>query len=136
MLIPPSIILILYGVVTETSIVALFFALPLGLSVVGAFQDKEGNATLANVAKAYELYSTDFVFTVAIVALSSPRIAYAVAGTGLIVLLVVALPLRTRMARDLTLIQVLHQARDVVAAAFDHQDIPFDRLIEELAPKV
>src|SRR5262249_14150601 len=25
--------------------------------------------------------------------------------------------------------------RDVVSAAFDHQDIPFDRLIEELAPK-
>ena len=57
------------------AIVALFFALPLGLSVVGAFQDKEGSATLANVAKAYELYSTDFVFTVAIVALSSALIA-------------------------------------------------------------
>jgi amino acid adenylation domain-containing protein len=46
-----------------------------------------------------------------------------------------ALPLRTRMSRDLTLRQVVRQARDVVAAAFDHQDIPFDRLIEELAPK-
>ncbi len=57
------------------SIVALFFALPLGLSVVGAFQDREGNATWANVAKAYELYSTDFVFTVAIVLLSSVLIA-------------------------------------------------------------
>lgn len=57
------------------AIVALFFALPLGLSVVGAFQDKEGNATLANVEKAYELYSTDFVFTVGIVLLSSLLIA-------------------------------------------------------------
>jgi len=57
------------------SIVALFFALPLGLSVVGAFQDKEGAWTLANIAKAYDLYSTDFVFTVAIVALSSALIA-------------------------------------------------------------
>jgi ABC-type sugar transport system permease subunit len=65
------------------AIVALFFALPLGLSVVGAFQDREGNATLANVAKAYELYSTDFLFTIAIVALSSlliAAVAIAIAG--------------------------------------------------------
>ena len=57
------------------SIVALFFALPLGLSMVGAFQDKEGAFTLANIEKAYELYTTDFLFTVAIVALSSVLIA-------------------------------------------------------------
>ena len=38
-----------------------------------------------------------FLLGGAIVALSSPRIAYAVAGTGLIVLLVLALPLRTRI---------------------------------------
>ena len=65
------------------AIVALFFALPLGLSIVGAFQDREGNATLANVVKAYELYSTDFVFTIAIVALSSvliAAVAIAIAG--------------------------------------------------------
>jgi ABC-type spermidine/putrescine transport system permease subunit I len=65
------------------AIVALFFALPLGLPVVGAFQDREGNATLANVTKAYELYSTDFLFTVAIVALSSlliAAVAIAIAG--------------------------------------------------------
>ena len=65
------------------AIVALFFALPLGLSVIGAFQDKEGNATLANVAKAYELYTNDFVFTIAIVALSSlliAALAIAIAG--------------------------------------------------------
>jgi putative spermidine/putrescine transport system permease protein len=65
------------------AIVALFFALPLGLSVVGAFQDREGNATLANAAKAYELYSTDFLFTIAIVVLSSvliAAVAIAIAG--------------------------------------------------------
>jgi putative spermidine/putrescine transport system permease protein len=65
------------------SIVALFFALPLGLSVVGAFQDKDGNATLANVVKAYELYTNDFIFTIAIVALSAvliAAVAIAIAG--------------------------------------------------------
>ncbi len=46
-----------------------------------------------------------------------------------------ALPLRVKMARAQTLRDVLHQARDVVSTAFDHQDIPFDRLIEEIAPR-
>ncbi len=46
-----------------------------------------------------------------------------------------ALPLRIRVSRTQTLREVLYQARDVVSAAFDHQDIPFDRLIDELAPK-
>ncbi|HVF63036.1 MAG TPA: ABC transporter permease subunit [Casimicrobiaceae bacterium] len=57
------------------ALVAIFFALPLSLSVVGAFLDKEGNATFANIYKAYELYSRDFLFTIAIVALSSALIA-------------------------------------------------------------
>ena len=41
-----------------------------------------------------------FLLGGAIVALSSPRAAYAVAGTGLIILLVLALPLRTRLAEE------------------------------------
>lgn len=57
------------------AIVALFFALPLGLSIIGAFYDKDGRATFANIAKAYELYSTDFLFTVGIAVLSSILIA-------------------------------------------------------------
>ena len=39
------------------AIVALFFVVPLGLSVVVAFQDKDGGFTLENFAKAYELYT-------------------------------------------------------------------------------
>ena len=46
-----------------------------------------------------------------------------------------ALPLRLRLSRAQTLREVLAQARDVVSAAFEHQDLPFDRLIDELAPK-
>jgi amino acid adenylation domain-containing protein len=45
------------------------------------------------------------------------------------------LPLRMTLRRTQTLHDVLRQARHVASAAFDHQDIPFDRLIEELAPK-
>ncbi|HEV2087565.1 MAG TPA: amino acid adenylation domain-containing protein [Cryptosporangiaceae bacterium] len=46
-----------------------------------------------------------------------------------------ALPLRMRLSPAQTLREVLHQARDVVSTAFDHQSVPFDRLIEELAPQ-
>jgi ABC-type spermidine/putrescine transport system permease subunit I len=57
------------------AIIAVFFALSLGLSVVGAFRDRDGAWTLANIVKAWELYSTDFAFTVGIVLLSSALIA-------------------------------------------------------------
>ena len=46
-----------------------------------------------------------------------------------------ALPLRLRVSREQTLLEVLQRARDVFSGAFAHQDIPFDRLIDELAPK-
>ncbi|WP_433389500.1 amino acid adenylation domain-containing protein [Micromonospora sp. KLBMP9576] len=45
-----------------------------------------------------------------------------------------ALPLRMRLAGIRTLREALTQAREVVSTAFDHQGVPFDRLIEELAP--
>jgi len=65
------------------AIIAVFFALPLGLSVVGAFRDRDGAFTLANIVKSWELYSTDFVFTVGIVLLSSALIAaFAIAIAG------------------------------------------------------
>jgi putative spermidine/putrescine transport system permease protein len=53
------------------AIVGLFFAFPLVGSVVNAFQDKAGAWTLDNVAKAFELYTTDMVFTAWITLLST-----------------------------------------------------------------
>jgi amino acid adenylation domain-containing protein len=44
-----------------------------------------------------------------------------------------ALPLRMRLSSAQSLREVLHEARDVVSTAFDHQYLPFDRLIGELA---
>jgi putative spermidine/putrescine transport system permease protein len=49
----------------------LFFLYPLGFSVGSAFADPKGGWSLANFAKALELYGTDIVFTIVIVSLST-----------------------------------------------------------------
>ncbi len=54
--------------------IVLLFAFPLAYSVAGAFR-VDGSWTLANFAKAYELYRSDIVFTFLIVALSTLLIA-------------------------------------------------------------
>ncbi len=53
------------------AVIATFFVLPLILSAVLAFQAKGGGFTFEHFAKAWELYRTDLLFTVAIVALST-----------------------------------------------------------------
>lgn len=62
-------------VMPALAMVALFFLYPLGLSAVSAFQGRDGSWTLGNVAKAFELYSLDMAFTLAIVLLSSALVA-------------------------------------------------------------
>ena len=56
-------------------VIAVFFLVPLGLSVHSAFTDKAGAFTLAHFDKSFELYTTDMIFTVAIVLLSCALIA-------------------------------------------------------------
>lgn len=48
-------------------IVAAFFVVPLGLSVLWALSDRDGALTLAHLEKAVELYRTDILFTLVIV---------------------------------------------------------------------
>jgi putative spermidine/putrescine transport system permease protein len=57
------------------AIVALFFVLPLVMSSVSAFVDKDGGFTLDHFRKAVDFYSKDLLFTVAIVVLSTFLIA-------------------------------------------------------------
>ena len=56
-------------------VIAVFFLVPLGLSLITSVQAKDGGFTLAHFEKSFELYSTDMLFTVAIVLLSSALIA-------------------------------------------------------------
>ena len=57
------------------AIVVVFFIVPLGMSAVLAFRAKDGSFTIEHFAKAFELYSTDLLFTAWIVVLATAMIA-------------------------------------------------------------
>src|SRR5437762_5465681 len=53
------------------AVVGLFFVAPLGMSGVVAFRGKNGGFTLEHFAKSFDFYTTDLLFTLAIVLLST-----------------------------------------------------------------
>ena len=57
------------------AIVVAFFIIPLGISFALAFRAKDGSFTLEHFDKSFELYTTDLLFSLAIVLLSSALIA-------------------------------------------------------------
>jgi ABC-type spermidine/putrescine transport system permease subunit I len=69
------------------AIVVAFFIVPLAISFALAFRAKDGSLTLEHFEKSFELYTTDLIFTLAIVLLSSALIAIvAVAIAGYLTL--------------------------------------------------
>ena len=75
----------LFPILLVTPALALVLALfvyPLGLSLISAFEAKDGTATLDNFAKVAELYTTDIVFTLVIVAVSTVLIGATAAAIG------------------------------------------------------
>jgi ABC-type spermidine/putrescine transport system permease subunit I len=57
------------------AIVVAFFIVPLGISFALAFRARDGSFTLEHFAKSFDLYTTDLLFSLAIVLLSSALIA-------------------------------------------------------------
>jgi ABC-type spermidine/putrescine transport system permease subunit I len=62
-------------------VVGAFFVLPLGFSIGGAFEGPRG-PTLANLGRAFELYRTDLLFTLVIVAASTALIGLGAIAIG------------------------------------------------------
>src|SRR4029078_6311858 len=44
------------------------------------------------------------------------------------------LPIRTRVSRSATFIELLRQVKEVLLEAYAHQELPFEKLVEELKP--
>ena len=63
-------------------VIAVFFLVPLGLTVQSAFSASDGTFTLQHFEKSFELYTNDMVFTVAIVGLSCLLIAAVAIAIG------------------------------------------------------
>ncbi|MFC4590847.1 non-ribosomal peptide synthetase [Sphaerisporangium corydalis] len=54
---------------------------------------------------------------------------------NLIGLFVNSLVLRTDLTGDPTFTDLLHRVKDTALTAYDHQDLPYERIVEELAPQ-
>jgi ABC-type spermidine/putrescine transport system permease subunit I len=63
-------------------VILLLFVYPLGFSLVSAFTDGAGNVGLANFRKAFEFYSSDILFTLVIIGVSTALIGVCAVAIG------------------------------------------------------
>src|SRR5437899_8740454 len=69
-------------VLPALALVLALFVYPLFYSLISAFAAKDGSATFDNFAKAFELYTTDIIFTALIVGVSTILIGACAAAIG------------------------------------------------------
>lgn len=74
--------IVLLLVAPALAMVLALFAYPLGCSLVSAFTSRNGEPTLDNFVKTFDLYGTDIVFTVVIVVVSTALIGMFAAAIG------------------------------------------------------
>jgi putative spermidine/putrescine transport system permease protein len=73
---------ILLLVAPALAMVLALFVYPLGMSLLSAFTAKDGEPSLENFVKAFELYGTDIVFTLVIATVSTVLIGLLAAAIG------------------------------------------------------
>src|SRR2546430_10281536 len=74
--------LALLSVAPALAVVLALFVYPLGYSLASAFTAPNGEPSLENFVKTFDLYGTDIVFTVVIVAVSTAFIGLFAAAIG------------------------------------------------------
>jgi putative spermidine/putrescine transport system permease protein len=69
-------------VAPAVAVVLALFVYPLGYSLISAFTTRDGQPSLDNFVKAFELYGTDILFTLVIVTVSTALIGLLAAAVG------------------------------------------------------
>ena len=112
------------------------FDLPPGLvAELSALARREGVTLFMTLLAAYQTLLHRYTGDERLVVASSIANRTRVEVEGLIGFFVNMLPLHTDLSGDPPFRELLRRVRDVTLGAYEHQDLPFDRLVEELAPE-
>jgi amino acid adenylation domain-containing protein/FkbM family methyltransferase len=102
---------------------------------VRELSQREGVTPFMTLLAAYQTLLHRYTGDERLVVASSIANRNRVEVEGLIGFFVNMLPLHTDLSGDPTCRELLRRVRDVTLGAYEHQDLPFDRLVEELAPE-
>ncbi|HEV7397288.1 MAG TPA: amino acid adenylation domain-containing protein, partial [Pyrinomonadaceae bacterium] len=114
----------------------LNFTLPRALSdAVKRLSDSEGATLFMTLLTAFKLLLYRYTQQDDIVVATAIANRHHGETENLIGLFLNMLVLRTRVSGTLTFRELLQRVREVALGAYEHQDVPFDKLVEELQPE-
>jgi len=99
---------------------------------IRALSQRQGTTLFMTLLAAFQVLlrhlsgQSDFVVGAPVTNRYRPEIA------GLIGYFANLLPLRASLSRDLSFVELLRETRERVLEAFDHQDVPFEKIVEAL----